>query len=106
MCFVVDGDAVYSGIDAKPKTGRDLARIRNVHERGFASLLVHHWDEDWSRLWWITVAGVARVVDAEPEITSARALLRVKYEQYATVALDGDVIAVGIDRLKWWEGEN
>jgi PPOX class probable F420-dependent enzyme len=94
-CFAYDGARIVTAVDAKPKTTRALRRLDNVRAQPSASLLVDHYDEDWSRLWWIRVDGAARVVDDE----SALALLRAKYRQYDTTALPGPVIV--IDELRW-----
>ena len=51
-----------SPLDEKPKRSadpHDLARVRDVLARPAVSLLVHRWDEDWSRLGWVRLDGLA-----------------------------------------------
>src|SRR5689334_19146024 len=63
-CFVLDGDVVYSAVDAKPKRTTALKRLDNVRATGTAELVVDHYDDaDWSALWWVRVSGAAHVVE-------------------------------------------
>ena len=60
---MLDSDTVYSAIDAKPKSTLDLRRLQNIRSNGAASLLVDHYEEDWTNLWWVRVDGTATTVD-------------------------------------------
>ncbi|MBW3669550.1 MAG: TIGR03668 family PPOX class F420-dependent oxidoreductase [Actinobacteria bacterium] len=102
VCFVLDGDVVYSAVDDKPKRTPHLARLANVRIHPVATVLVDHYDEDWSALWWVRVRGLARVVDAGEEHERAVALLRDKYPQYAAHRLEGPVLAVVVDEWRSW----
>jgi len=101
-CFVVEGSTVYSAVDGKPKAGRTLRRVANVTANPAASLLVDHYDEDWSTLWWVRVDGAARVVTDPAEEAVALDLLRAKYEQYDRVPLPGPVLAIDVTRWRAW----
>ena len=104
VCFVVDGAALYSAVDEKPKRTRQLRRLRNVGENPHASLLVDVWDEDWSRLAWVRVDGRADVLAGGGDFTRALQLLRAKYAQYRAMNLerDGAVLRVHADRIACW----
>src|SRR5690606_37163913 len=52
-CFAVDDDTVWSAVDAKPKSTLALRRLENVRANPAASLLVDHYEDDWTRLWWV-----------------------------------------------------
>src|SRR3990170_4147255 len=52
VVFVVLGDEIVSPIDHKPKTGRVMTRVKNIERDARLTLLVDHWDEDWTRLAW------------------------------------------------------
>ena len=52
-CFVLDGEVVYSAVDAKPKSTLALRRLDNLAAHRHACLLVDCYDDDWSELWWI-----------------------------------------------------
>ena len=98
VCFVVHDDAVYNAVDAKPKATSALARLDNVRATGRASLLVDHYEEDWSRLWWVRVEGAAEVVESESAIDA----LAAKYEQYRAQRPDGPLIAITPERWRSW----
>jgi len=103
ICFAVDGDALYSAVDRKPKRSRDLRRLQNVRARPWATVLVDHYEEDWSRLWWARIRGRARVLDPDgPEQARALALLAAKYPQYRREPPDGPVLAVEMSEWRTW----
>jgi PPOX class probable F420-dependent enzyme len=101
IAFVVDGDTVYSAVDAKPKRTRALRRLANVRENPAVSLLVDHWDEeDWAALWWVRADGRGRVLDPEvPEAGHAVELLRERYPRQRDA---GEVLAVDVERWSGW----
>lgn len=101
VAFAVDGDTVYSAVDAKPKRTRALRRLANVRENPAVALLVDHWDEDdWARLWWVRAEGEGRVLGpGEPEAARAVALLR---ERYPAQREAGEVLAVAVTRWSGW----
>ncbi|MGH9138738.1 MAG: TIGR03668 family PPOX class F420-dependent oxidoreductase [Acidimicrobiales bacterium] len=101
-CFVLTGDVLYSAIDAKPKTTLALRRLDNLRANPHASLLVDHYDDDWSRLWWVRVDGDVRVLETGEERETAIGLLADKYGQYAADTPPGAVIAVGLTRWVSW----
>ena len=101
-CFVLDGDTVYSAVDNKPKTTQNLRRLENLRANSVASLLVHHYAEDWSELWWVRVDGRGRVLESGAERARALGLLSEKYPQYQESPPQGDVIAVSITTWRWW----
>src|SRR5947199_35433 len=52
ITFAVNQDTVFFAVDTKPKRTRDLKRLRNLAANPSVALLIDHYDEDWSRLWW------------------------------------------------------
>ena len=82
IVFVLDGQRLYSAVDAKPKRSRRLRRVANARERPDVTVLVDHYDDDWDRLWWVSLRGRARVLDTGEEAERALRLLADKYEQY------------------------
>jgi PPOX class probable F420-dependent enzyme len=101
-CFALDDLVAYSAVDDKPKRTRRLSRLTDVAHNPHATLLVDHYDEDWSTLWWVRAAGPARIVEDQAEHDRAVALLLAKYTQYFTHRLDGAVLAVDLDRWRVW----
>ena len=102
--FAVDGDRVYSTVDAKPKRTTALRRLENVRQNPRVALLADHYDdEDWTALWWVRAEGRARVLDAaDAEAQAAIALLSERYAQYRTTPPRGPVLAVDVERWSAW----
>jgi PPOX class probable F420-dependent enzyme len=100
VVFAVEGERVYSAVDAKPKRTRALRRLENVRANPAVALLVDHYEEDWTALWWVRAEGVARVLESDaPEALRAVALLRERYPQQRAV---GCVLAVDVERWNGW----
>jgi len=97
-------DMVFTAVDAKPKSTQRLRRLDNIAHRPEVSLLVEHYDDDWSQLWWVRADGTATIHRAGHTVTAGYAALRAKYPQYERVALDGPVISIRIHRWASWGG--
>jgi PPOX class probable F420-dependent enzyme len=102
VVLAVDGDTIYFAVDWKPKRTHDLKRLRNIAVNPAVSLLADHYDEDWTRLWWVRVDGVARVVDDAGQSERALELLAVRYPQYRHARPPGPVVAITIHRITGW----
>ena len=61
-CSPSRGDVVVGAVDHKPKSTTRLARLADIARTGRATLLVDHYEDDWSRLWWVRISGPAAVV--------------------------------------------
>jgi len=101
-CFVLSGETVYTAVDGKPKVTTALRRLRNIAEHAAVSMVVDHYDEDWSALWWVRVDGRAAVLGRGAASEGALGLLARKYHQYRRVPLLGPVIAIEVQRWRWW----
>jgi PPOX class probable F420-dependent enzyme len=100
IVFALRGDTVYSAVDDKPKRTRELARLANVAGHPQASVLVDHYEEDWSALWWVRGDGLARVLEPDrPEAQEAIALLTDRYPQQQVT---GAVLALDVERWSGW----
>ncbi len=103
LVFAVAGDTVYSAVDHKPKRSSALRRLANVRANPHVALLADHYDDDWSRLWWVRAEGTARVLDpATDEAAYAVSLLVRRYPQYADRPPAGEVLAVDVLRWSGW----
>ena len=102
IVFAVDGDTLYSAVDRKPKRSQTLRRIENARVRPDVTILVDHYSEDWSALWWIRLRGRARVLDDGEERERALALLQEKYPPYRDEPPDGPVLAVDVNEVRDW----
>jgi PPOX class probable F420-dependent enzyme len=102
VCFVLDEQTLYFAVDSKPKRTTNLQRLRNIAANAAVSILVDHYEDDWSRLWWVRVDGDARVVTDEAEAHKAVKLLAARYSQYRANAPAGPVVAVAIGAVTGW----
>ena len=102
VVFAVDGDRIYSAVDAKPKRTTALRRLRNVAENPVVALLVDHYDDaDWDALWWVRAEGQG------PRARAGRRRRRAvrwsccaaRYPQQRAV---GAVLAVDVERWSGW----
>jgi PPOX class probable F420-dependent enzyme len=103
MTFALDGETIYSVVDAKPKEDVALARLRNVAANPQVSLLADEYADDWAQLWWVRADGHAMVVTEGADRDHAIQLLRAKYPQYADSSLPfGAATVVAVDRWTGW----
>jgi PPOX class probable F420-dependent enzyme len=101
-CYVLNGETVYTAVDAKPKSTLALRRVDNIIANPSVCLLVDHYDEDWSALWWVRLDGVGRVVDSAEEVEQAKRALVAKYPQYRRLAMPGPVIGLDVQTWRSW----
>jgi len=105
IVFVLEGDTLYSAVDAKPKSSGRLRRIENARRRPDATVLVDHYEEEWRRLWWVRLRGRARVLDGGGEAERALDLLVDKYEQYRAQRPSFPVLAVDVVEWRSWRAD-
>ena len=106
VCFVCSKGNIYSVVDEKPKRvpAARLRRLRNIEANPRVSLLVDHYEEDWSRLFYILVEGTAKLLPEGKEQRAALGLLRRKYAQYRKMKLASKpVIKISPSRLISWK---
>ena len=72
--------------------------MRNIEANPNVEVVIDHYEEDWSRLWWVRLLGTARIVEDE----RALPLLAQKYEQYRREPPGGPLIAVTIEERREW----
>jgi PPOX class probable F420-dependent enzyme len=110
IVFVAIDEKLYFPLDRKPKREDDwhmLRRVRNIETNGRASIVVDHYDEDWTKLAWVLVEGVATILESGTERDEAAAALAAKYRQYSGGALDGrPVVRVVIERAVQWRASD
>jgi PPOX class probable F420-dependent enzyme len=106
ICFAIRGDALYSVVDAKPKSAPlDLKRLRNVAENPRAAVVIDHYEADWRRLAYVMLRGDALAVDDAREYARALEALRTKYEQYRSMDFDpasNPMLRITIRRVVYW----
>jgi PPOX class probable F420-dependent enzyme len=105
IVFALDGDTLYFAVDAKPKKTARLARLKNIAANPAVSVLVDHYEDDWTSLWWVRVDGIAHIVTDAADAERAIDLLAKRYQQYLAERPGGPVVAIHIDRLTGWSAE-
>jgi PPOX class probable F420-dependent enzyme len=101
--FVVDdAGRIAIGIDNKPKASARLRRLKNIGENPRVSMLVDHYADDWSQLWWVRADGTAVIERTGDEHAAHWRLLAAKYSQYGGQPQDGPVIAVTVESWSGW----
>jgi PPOX class probable F420-dependent enzyme len=116
VCYAFDGRHIYSPLDEKPKAVDPLSlkRARNIASNPRVSLVFDDYDEDWSKLAYVLVSAVAEIIEpagsTAAEHKRAVELLREKYHQYRSMAIDKrPIIKVTPVRARMWratsEGE-
>ena len=109
ICYVVDAERpiIYSPLDRKPKRSQDpfgLARVRDIAADPRVTLLADRWDEDWSRLAWLRLEGLAALFHpSDPGHSAVVAALRARHPQYERQKLDDrPMLEVVVERVVRW----
>jgi PPOX class probable F420-dependent enzyme len=102
ICFALVGETIYTAVDRKPKRSQRLQRIENARANPQVAVLVDHYEDDWSQLWWVRLRGRARVLERGEEVERALALLAAKYTQYRAEPPPGPVLAVDLEEWRGW----
>lgn len=106
ICYAFDGRYFYSPLDEKPKSvdARQLKRVRNIEARHEAALLIDQYSDDWSQLGYLLIHGRAELAQpGDAHHTIALPLLRARYAQYQTMALENlPVIVITPERVRAW----
>lgn len=97
---------VVSVLDDKPKrvADADLTRIRNIERHPEVAFIVDHYEEEWSRLWFVQVRGQASLlVPGATRHSEAIAALRDKYSQYRLMAIESRMVILiaGLRGSSW-----
>jgi PPOX class probable F420-dependent enzyme len=100
--FAVDGEVIYSAVDAKPKSTTNLQRLRNIAANPNVTVLTDHYAEDWSELWWVRADGQASVIEDPAAMAGPIRLLAARYPQYITSPPGGPVVAIRVSRWAGW----
>lgn len=109
VCFALVDGYFYTPIDEKRKSvswGR-LKRLRNIEANPSVSLLMDHYEADWTALAYVLVRGVAETLEPRgryaKEHAAAIARLRARYPQYENARIDQKpVIKITPEAVTFW----
>lgn len=105
ICFAFDGHFIYSVLDQKPKRTSltRLRRVKNILANPQVALMVDHYEEEWTKLWYILVTGHAELLLEGVEREAAVVKLREKYQQYRAMDIDQNpVIKITPEKVVSW----
>jgi len=102
VTFAVDGDRIFSAVDAKPKRTRQLQRLRNIQASPWVAVLADHYAADWTQLWWVRADGRAVILDDPAQMAAPLRLLTGRYPQYRDNPPAGPVISILVERWTGW----
>ena len=102
VVFALAEGTVYSAVDAKPKRTSRLQRLANVRVEPRCALLVDHYEDDWSRLWWVRADGTAAVVDEPPSGHPGLSALAARHPQYREDPPTGPLLVVTVQQWSGW----
>jgi PPOX class probable F420-dependent enzyme len=102
IVFAVLNDTIYTAVDAKPKRTTALRRLANVRANPRVSVLVDHYEEDWSALWWVRADGTATILDPGAETVRTLDALAARYHPYRGHPPPGPVVAIEVASWSGW----
>ena len=95
------GTAVWAVDRVKPKRPDRLRRERDIAADPRVAMLVDHYEEDWTALWWVELQGTAATLDG-PAAEAALDALAGRYPPYRGNRPPGPAVAVTPRRWAWW----
>lgn len=103
VTFALVDELLWFAVDqVKPKRDGRLARLADIDRDPRVALLVDHYADDWSTLWWVRVDGHAAVREPGPEREWALDALAAKYPPYRAARPAGAVVAITPARWTGW----
>ena len=103
ITFAWHTTAFVTAVDHKPKRTRHLRRLDNIARDPRVTILIDHYSDDWSELWWVRLRGTAVVIEDGPRFTDALARLVAKYPlQYGRHRPEGPVIEIDVTDVRVW----
>jgi PPOX class probable F420-dependent enzyme len=104
VVFALVDNVIFTAVDAKPKRSPRLQRLVNLESEPRCSLLVDHYTDDWSQLWWVRADGEGVVVEPATASTGLAALVE-RHAQYRELAPSGPLLAVQVTQWSGWSAE-
>jgi PPOX class probable F420-dependent enzyme len=105
IVYAFDGERLFTPLDAKPKRvgPQHLKRVRNIRANPHVAVIIDEYSEDWRKLAWVQLRGLATLVESGPDYATGIALLEARYSQYAKMPLAGQpLIAIKVDHITSW----
>lgn len=100
-----DFGCLVSAVDHKPKRSSRLQRLANISADPCVTVLVDHYADDWTTLWWVRLRGDATELAPGRDSNEAIDSLVAKYPQYSERRPVGPVVRVVITDLIGWAAD-
>ncbi|MGW3348973.1 TIGR03668 family PPOX class F420-dependent oxidoreductase [Nonomuraea rubra] len=102
ITYALLGARIVTAVDHKPKTTTHLRRLSHIRANPAVSVLADHYEDDWTRLWWVRADGRAVVLEQGDDRERALDALVARYAQYRERRPAGPVILVEVTRWSGW----
>ena len=99
---LLPGDRLVSIVDQKPKSTTRLRRLDNIRAHPEVTVLVDHYEDDWTRLWWVRLRGTASIVAEGDAFDEARAAPRRTAGSARSAPPPGPVVSVAVEDWSGW----
>ncbi len=106
--FVFDGSHFFIPVDSKRKKTKPekLRRIKNIEGNPNVALLIDEYNEDWTRLAFVLIQGIASIVKSETQadllLQQAQKELTTKYVQYQKIGIGEMCIMIKPEKVVSW----
>ena len=109
ITFALTGpQTIVTIVDHKRKRTTALRRLENITANPSVCLLVDHYSEDWSELWWARADGTAAVQSPGSSLefrAAAVEALTERYPPYRDRPPGGALIVISVRRWSGWSAE-
>jgi PPOX class probable F420-dependent enzyme len=108
VVFVFDGNHFFIPVDEKRKKAKPekLRRIKNIQGNPNVALLIDKYSEDWSKLAFVMIQGIASIVksktQANIQLQQAHKKLAMKYVQYQKIGIGDMCIMIKPEKVLSW----
>ncbi len=102
IVFAFADDRLVFAVDHKPKTTHRLQRLVNIAANPEVTVLFDRYHDDWRRLWWVRMRGLASELGEGEPAERAIDALAARHPQYAERPPAGPVVAVAPIEWKGW----
>jgi PPOX class probable F420-dependent enzyme len=108
VVFVFDRNYFFIPVDEKRKKAKPekLRRIKNIQRNPNVALLIDEYNEDWTRLAFVMIQGIASIVKSRPQadiqVQKALKQLTIKYTQYQRVGIGELLIRIKPEKVVSW----
>jgi PPOX class probable F420-dependent enzyme len=99
----IDDSTLVTAVDHKPKRTSRLQRLVDIRAHPQVTVLVDHYEDEWTKLWWVRLQGTATVRERPSDALLAP--LIAKYPQYADIRPGGPAIVVAVDHVVGWSAQ-